>query len=140
MREPNPIQIRRLDHVVLRIRDLEASLRFWRDALGCLVERGSDELGLYQLRAGDSLIDLVPIDGPLGKAGGSAPDRERPNVDHVALTLATFDEPALRAHLARNGIEPGDVAQRYGAEGMGPSMYIRDPDGNTVELKGPPDR
>ncbi len=140
MDEANPIQIRRLDHVVLRIRDLEASLRFWRDALGCPVERGSDALGLYQLRAGDSLIDLVPIDGPLGKAGGGAPDTERRNVDHVALTLARFDEPALRAHLERHGIEPGDVAPRYGAEGMGPSMYIRDPDGNTVELKGPANR
>ena len=138
--DPNPIQIRRIDHVVLRIRDLEASLRFWRDALGCRVERSSDALGLYQLRAGDSLIDLVPIDGPLGKAGGGAPDRERPNVDHVALTLAAFDEPVLRAHLERHGIEPGDVGARYGSEGMGPSMYIRDPDGNTVELKGPADR
>ena len=138
--EANPLQIRRIDHVVLRIRDLEASLRFWRDALGCPVERSSDALGLYQLRAGDSLIDLVPIDGALGQAGGDAPDLARRNVDHVALTLARFDEQELRARLERHGIEPGDVGTRYGSEGMGPSMYIRDPDGNTVELKGPADR
>lgn len=137
MAERNPIQIRRLDHVVLRVRDLDASLRFWRDALGCPVERASDALGLYQLRAGDSLIDLVPLDGPLGRAGGAAPGADGRNVDHVALTLVQFDEPSLRAHLTRHGIEPGEVGARYGSEGTGPSMYIRDPDGNTVELKGP---
>lgn len=138
MSDAHPIAIRRLDHVVLRVRDLEASLRFWRDALGCPLERGSDALGLYQLRAGESLIDLIPVDGPLGRLGGAAAGAEARNVDHVALTLAHFDEAVLRAHLARHGIEPGDVAPRYGAEGMGPSMYIRDPDGNVVELKGPP--
>jgi catechol 2,3-dioxygenase-like lactoylglutathione lyase family enzyme len=137
---PNPIQIRRIDHVVLRIRDLEASLRFWRDALGCPVERAIDGLGLVQLRAGDSLIDLVPIDGPLGQAGGGAPGADGRNVDHVALSLTHFDEAKLRAHLEQHGIEPGDVSPRYGADGSGPSMYIRDPDGNTIELKGPADR
>lgn len=136
----NPISIRRLDHVVLRVRDLEASLRFWRDALGCPVERASDALGLHQLRAGESLIDLVPVDGPLGRLGGAPAGAEARNVDHVALTLAAFDEAAIRAHLERHGVAPGDVGARYGAEGMGPSMYVKDPDGNTVELKGPPAR
>ena len=134
----NPISIRRLDHVVLRVRDLEASLRFWRDALGCPVERAIEALGLYQLRAGESLIDLVPVDGPLGRLGGAPAGDEARNVDHVALTLAAFDEAAIRAHLERHGVAPGDVGARYGAEGMGPSMYVKDPDGNTVELKGPP--
>jgi catechol 2,3-dioxygenase-like lactoylglutathione lyase family enzyme len=136
---PHPIAIRRLDHVVLRVRDLEAALRFWRDALGCPVERSSDALGLYQLRAGDSLIDLLPVEGPLGRLGGAPAAAEGRNVDHVALTLAHFDEAAIRAHLARHGVAPGDVAPRYGAEGTGPSMYVKDPDGNVVELKGPPD-
>lgn len=134
----NPIAIRRLDHVVLRVRDLEAALRFWRDAMGCPIERSSDALGLYQLRAGESLIDLVPVDGPLGRAGGAPAGREARNVDHVALTLAAFDEAAIRAHLERHGLTAGDVAPRYGAEGTGPSLYLTDPDGNTVELKGPP--
>jgi catechol 2,3-dioxygenase-like lactoylglutathione lyase family enzyme len=138
MSAPAPIEIRRIDHVVLRVRDLEASLRFWRDALGCTIERSSDALGLHQLRAGESLIDLVPVAGPLGRLGGPAPGTEGRNVDHVALTLARFDEAAIRAHLAAHGVAPGEVAQRYGAEGMGPSMYVKDPDGNVVELKGPP--
>jgi len=133
------IEIRRIDHVVLRVRDLAASLRFWRDALGCTIERSSDALGLHQLRAGQSLIDLVPVDGPLGRQGGAAPGREARNVDHVALTLVRFDEAAIRAQLASHGFEPGDVAPRYGAEGVGPSLYVADPDGNVVELKGPPD-
>ncbi|MEB2346839.1 MAG: VOC family protein [Deltaproteobacteria bacterium] len=134
----NPISIRHLDHVVLRVRDVEASLRFWRDALGCPVERASDALGLYQLRAGESLIDLVPVAGPLGRAGGAPAGEEARNVDHVALALTAFDEPAIRAHLEAHGIAAGEVAPRYGAGGMGPSLYVKDPDGNTVELKGPP--
>jgi len=131
------IEIRRIDHVVLRVRDVAAAKRFYCDVLGCTVERESEALGLHQLRAGASLIDLVPIAGPLGRLGGAAPGAEGRNVDHVALALAHFDEAAIRAHLARHGVEPGDVAPRYGAEGNGPSMYVKDPDGNVVELKGP---
>jgi glyoxylase I family protein len=131
------IEVVGLDHVVLRVRDVEAALRFYRDALGCPVERRSDALGLIQLRAGRSLIDLVPVDGPLGRAGGPPPGAGR-NVDHVALRIAGFDVDALSTHLRAHGIEPGEVAERYGAEGQGPSLYVRDPDGNVIELKGPP--
>lgn len=133
----NPIAIRGLDHVVVRVRDLSRALAFYRDALGCEVERSSDVLGLYQLRAGASLIDLVPVEGPLGRAGGPPPGDGR-NVDHFALQLAAFDPGAIRAWLAERGFEAGEPAPRYGAEGMGPSLYVRDPDGNVVELKGPP--
>lgn len=132
------IEIRRIDHVVLRVRDVAAAKRFYCEALGCSVERESEALGLFQLRAGESLIDLVPVDGPLGRLGGAGPAAEGRNVDHVALRIERFDEAALRAHLAAHGVEPGDVAQRYGADGSGPSMYVKDPDGNVVELKGPP--
>ncbi|RIL02594.1 MAG: VOC family virulence protein [Proteobacteria bacterium] len=131
------IEIRRIDHLVLRVRDVAASKRFYCDVLGCRVERESEALGLHQLRAGESLIDLVPVDGPLGKLGGAAPGAEARNLDHLALALASFDEAALRAHLEAHGVAPGDVAERFGAEGSGPSMYVRDPDGNVVELKGP---
>lgn len=132
------IEIRRIDHVVLRVRDVAASKRFYCDALGCTVERESEALGLHQLRAGSSLIDLVPVAGSLGRLGGAGPGAEGRNLDHVALALAAFDADAIAEHLRAHGIEPGDVGERYGAEGMGPSMYIRDPDGNVVELKGPP--
>jgi catechol 2,3-dioxygenase-like lactoylglutathione lyase family enzyme len=133
------IEIRAIDHVVLRVRDVERALRFYRDVLHCTEERRSEALGLVQLRAGRSLIDLVDVASPLGKLGGPPPGENARNMDHVALELAAFDEAAIRAHLQRCGVEPGNVGQRYGAGGMGPSMYIRDPDGNVVELKGPGD-
>src|SRR5512145_343781 len=130
------IEIRGLDHVVLRVRDLERALRFYCGVLGCTEERRSDALGLVQLRAGASLIDLVVVDSPLGRLGGPAPGPSGRNLDHFALALARFDEAELRAHLAAHGVEAGEVGERYGALGMGPSLYVRDPDGNVVELKG----
>jgi catechol 2,3-dioxygenase-like lactoylglutathione lyase family enzyme len=134
----NPIDVRGLDHVVLRVSNLEKSLRFYVELLGCREERRSDALGLVQLRAGANLIDLVVVASPLGKLGGPAAGPTARNVDHIALQLGRFDEARIREHLTAFGVEPGDVAERYGALGMGPSMYIRDPDGNVVELKGPP--
>ncbi|HMN74652.1 MAG TPA: VOC family protein [Burkholderiaceae bacterium] len=131
------IRIREIDHLVLRVVDLDAMLRFYCDALGCAVERRKDDIGLVQLRAGRSLIDLVPVEGPLGRAGGAAPAGEGRNLDHFCLRIEPFDEPAIRAELTRRGIEVGELATRNGAEGEGPSIYIRDPEGNTVELKGP---
>ena len=61
------------------------------------------------------------------------------NMDHYCVQVAEFDAKKICAHLRRKGIEPGKVERRYGALGHGPSMYLTDPDGNTVELKGPPD-
>ncbi len=127
-----------IDHVVLRVVDVEGMTRFYQDVLGCAVERRKDDLGLIQLRAGRSLIDLVDAAGELGRKGGSAPGAEARNMDHFCLRIDPFDESAIRAHLRAHGIEAGELATRYGAEGDGPSLYIEDPEGNTVELKGPP--
>lgn len=132
------IRIREIDHIVLRVRELEPMLEFYCDVLGCTVARKQDEIGLVQLRAGRSLIDLIPVDGPLGRSGGAAPGVEGRNLDHLCLRIEPFDEAFIRAHLAENGIAAGETASRFGAEGSGPSIYIADPEGNTVELKGPP--
>jgi catechol 2,3-dioxygenase-like lactoylglutathione lyase family enzyme len=132
------IRIRDIDHIVLRVRDLQAMLDFYCGVLGCLVERRQDELGLVQLRAGRSLIDLVPVDGKLGRAGGAAPGVEGRNLDHFCLRVDPFDEAAIRSHLQSFHVAAGETAARFGAEGSGPSIYIDDPEGNTVELKGPP--
>ena len=130
-------QILGIDHIVLRIADLDRMLAFYCAALGCHVERREDEIGLIQLRAGSSLIDLVPVDSELGRPGGAAPGAEGRNLDHFCLRVEPFDVAAIREHLARHGIEAGPVKSRYGAEGVGPSIYIEDPEGNVVELKGP---
>jgi len=131
------IEIRGIDHLVLRVRDLERSIAFYCGVLGCREERRIEALGLVQLRAGSGLIDLVELNSPLGKQGGAPPGEEGRNVDHFALQLSNFDEEEIRAQLSAADIPPGEVGERYGAQGMGPSMYIRDPDGNVVELKGP---
>lgn len=133
-----PFALRAIDHLVLRVRDVEAMLAFYRDVLGCTLERRRDELGLIQLRAGDSLIDLVPVDGPLGRAGGAAPGREGRNLDHLCLRVEPFDRNAILTHLQAHGARVGEYGVRYGAQGEGPSQYLFDPEDNVVELKGPP--
>jgi glyoxylase I family protein len=132
------IRIREIDHLVLRVVNLDKMLRFYCDLLGCTVERRQDRMGLIQLRAGHSLVDLVVVDGELGRAGGAAPGKEGRNLDHFCFRVDPFDELNIRLHLESHGIEVGAVALRYGAEGEGQSMYITDPEGNVVELKGPP--
>lgn len=132
------IRIRDIDHVVLRVVDLPRMLDFYCGVLGCVVERRQDELGLVQLRAGRSLIDLVTVAGKLGADGGAAPGREGRNLDHFCVRVEPFEAEAIRAFLAAHGVAPGEVASRYGAEGEGPSLYLADPEGNTIELKGPP--
>jgi len=131
------IPIREIDHLVLRVIRLDRMLHFYCDVLGCTVERRRDEIGLIQLRAGQSLIDLVPVDSELGRAGGAPPGKQARNLDHFCLRVEPFDEAGIRAHLEAHGFEPGPVASRYGAQGQGPSIYVSDPDGNVVELKGP---
>lgn len=131
------INIAKLDHVVLRCRDFDAMLAFYRDQLGCPLERSEADLGLYQLRAGDALIDLVPVDSPLGRDGGRAPARNGHNVDHICFRVAPFDGNAILDWLDSKGIGHGGIERRNGAEGFGPSIYIDDPDGNRLELKGP---
>lgn len=132
------IRIAHFDHIVLRVANLDAMIAFYCDVLGCSVERRRDEIGLIQLRAGSCLVDLVPVGGKLGMAGGAAPGREGRNLDHFCFRVEPFDEAAIRSHLAVKGVHAGDTESRYGAEGEGPSIYIQDPEGNTVELKGPP--
>jgi glyoxylase I family protein len=133
-----PFQLRHIDHVVLRVRDVDAMRAFYCDVLGCRVERRQDEIGLLQLRAGEALIDLIDVEGKLGRMGGVAPGREGRNVDHFCLRIAPFDQAALVAHLQACGARVGEFGSRYGAEGEGPSQYLFDPEDNLIELKGPP--
>ena len=133
-----PFRIREIDHVVIRAADLPAMVRFYCDVLGCRVEREQRELGLVQLRAGRSLIDLIAVGAPIDRAD-SGPAGAGRNMDHLCLRVEPFDAAALRAHLADHCSTLGEEARRYGAEGYGPSLYLFDPEGNMIELKGPPD-
>ena len=132
----NPIQPAGFDHIVLRIVDKTAMLAFYTEILGCTLDWDRPELGLTHVRAGASLIDLVTVGGKLGQLGGAPPGPEARNLDHFALAIRPFDEAAIRAHLAARGVAIIDEGERYGAEGEGTSLYIQDPEGNTVELKG----
>ena len=132
------LKIKQLDHLVLRVVDVEAMMAFYVDVIGCSVEKTQKEAGLYQLRAGRSLIDLISVDGRLGKIGGAAPGKEGRNLDHFCLSIDPFNTDEINRYLKSKKIDPGKVESRYGAEGDGPSIYVTDPEGNIVELKGPP--
>ncbi|MBO0737542.1 MAG: VOC family protein [Alphaproteobacteria bacterium] len=130
------VRIAGLDHVVLRVGNLDRAIEFYEKVLNCHIERRLEQPKLVQLRAGGSLIDLVPA----SPSPGAAEDAAGRNMDHFAVRLDGFDAAGLTAHLRRHGITVDEVKERYGAEGYGPSLYISDPDGNTVELKGPATR
>jgi len=136
MSAANPINVTGIDHVVIRVNNLESMTDWYRDVLGLNLERGPGKLGLAQLRAGRSLLDLVDAGGELGRQGGAPPDHSAPNMDHVCFQLEPFDADAIQAQLRKHGVEFGDTAERYGASGKGPSIYLTDPEGNTLELKG----
>ena len=131
------INVQSVDHVVLRVTEVEKVGRFYIDVLGGRWDRRRDDIGLHHLRLGNLMIDLVPVDGQLGRMGGAAPGEEGRNVDHVAFRVRPWDSRQILAHLSAHGLE-GEVKSRYGADGDGPSIYIQDPEGNGVELKGPP--
>lgn len=133
-----PFAVERIDHVVFRVRDLAASVAFYGRVLGCHLVRERPDLGLMHLRAGASMVDLVSIDGLLGRVGGEGPKAEARNVDHLCLRVEPFDEQRIVAHLAEYGVVPkGPASTNFGAEGEGLSLYFCDPDGNVIELKGP---
>jgi catechol 2,3-dioxygenase-like lactoylglutathione lyase family enzyme len=131
------INIQAIDHVVFRVVDLDKVANFYIDVLGARWEKKQETIGLYQLRVGSSLVDLVPLDGMLGRTGGAAPGREGRNVDHVAFRVLPWNSDVIIAHLKSCGID-AEIVSRYGADGDGPSIYLADPEGNNLELKGPP--
>jgi len=136
-----PFQVLALDHLVLRVRDMDVAISFYADTLACTLEWRRDDLGLSHLRAGRALIDLVLIGGPLVGPDGATRDTvdgAARNLDHLCLRVDPFDASAIAGWLAARGLPPTDPPRsRFGAEGHGLSIYLRDPDGNTVELKGP---
>ena len=133
-----PLQIKGIDHIVLRVKDIDRAIRFYQDVLGCTMDRARTDIGLYHLRAGNAFIDLLDINGAIGQKGNGVSTTEGRNMDHFAIRIENFNEPSIRTHLKAHNFIAGETVERYGAEGSGPSIYIEDPDGNIVELKGPP--
>ncbi|MBI3653122.1 MAG: VOC family protein [Acidobacteria bacterium] len=133
------IELKHLDHLVIRAKDLEAMIGFYCTVVGCTIDKRVAELGLAHLRAGTSMIDVIAVDGKLGLMGGAPPDKEGRNLDHLCLRVENFSVENVLAHLQACGVEASEVYQNYGAEGYGASIYIKDPEGNTIELKGPAD-
>jgi len=131
-----PFSILGIDHVVLRAADPAALERFYVDVLGCTVEKRQETIGLTQLRAGRALIDIIPA-AQAGPAAGAQAGRGA-NMDHLCLRIEPFDAAAIRRHFATQGFDCGEEKSRFGADGQGPSVYLTDPEGNGVELKGPP--
>jgi len=125
-----------IDHIVLRTDRHKELIDFYSDVLGCTVERASsEELGLTQLRAGNALIDIVDVSGTIGRSGGAAPDETGNNVDHFCLQIEPFEEHELKAYLEERGVVCGEFQDRYGAQGIGRSIYLKDMAGNNVELR-----
>ncbi|NLA52198.1 MAG: VOC family protein [Alcaligenaceae bacterium] len=135
-----PFTIHNIDHIVLRVNDMQRSLDFYVGLLGCSIAKTNEHYSMVHLRTGTSMIDIIDVKGILGKAGGDAPDSHRPNVDHLCLRIEPFNLTELRAYFASHQIDVGEPMVRYGAEGEGLSIYINDPDGNRVELKGPSEK
>lgn len=118
-----------LDHLVLYVRDQAASQKFYTEVLGCTVDAVNERASIIHLRFGEQQIDLVPGNGPAAEA-------TRQGIDHLCLSIGCRDLPALAASLRAQGVMiEGDIVTRLGAYGVGPSLYLHDPDGYKVELK-----
>jgi catechol 2,3-dioxygenase-like lactoylglutathione lyase family enzyme len=122
------IRIRAIDHVVLRVRDIDRMRKFYCDVLGAQHVAYRPEFGMSHLRIGAAMIDLVKGEAPTGC-----------NMDHLCLRVEPFDQEQVLSHLRTHGVAIGDIRNRFGAEGNGISIYLTDPEGNTLELKGPSD-
>jgi len=130
------LEILAIDHIVLRTTKLSEMLEFYTNVLNCTIEREtSQETGLTQLRAGNALIDLVVVNSRLGAVGGGAPTKTERNVDHFCLQIKSMPESEIISHLEKHGIKVGEFMSRYGAQGLGNSLYLQDPEGNGVELR-----
>lgn len=125
-----------IDHIVLRTTKLKEMLDFYTKVLNCTIERQTPvETGLTQLRAGSSLIDLVVVDSRLGAIGGGPPSKTENNVDHFCLQIRAAPEQDIINYLQKSEVEVGVFESRFGAQGEGNSIYIKDPEGNSVELR-----
>jgi glyoxylase I family protein len=121
-----PFELLGLDHLLLHVRGMAEAELFYCGVLGCEVKHRMGRLGMIELSAGVTLVD---IDDPNGAWALDGAERGR-NLDHFAILTDGWDEPAMRAWLARHGVA---IEEERAEEGE-LSFYLRDPSGNLVEL------
>ena len=132
-----PFALEGIDHILLLVKGMQPTVRFYTKVLGCTIEGRLPQYGMLQLRAGSALIDLVDIAD--SRAAWAVPQvAGGRNLDHLCLALGAHDEEKLRRHLARHRVEIVEEGMHAGSRGESLSLYVRDPSGNVIELKGPP--
>jgi glyoxylase I family protein len=136
-KETPPFTLEGIDHLLLLVQGMAPAVKFYTEVLGCTVEDRLPQYGMLQLRAGHALIDLVDISVPEA-AWAAPPVAGGRNLDHLCLALGHHDEVMLRRHLAQHGVEIIEEGLHAGSRGESLSLYVRDPSGNVIELKGPP--
>lgn len=130
MSQACPIDYHGLDHVVLRVTDIQRSLDFYTRNLGMALERIIEDAQIYQVRCGRHLIDLQVV-----PSGTTLAERTSRGIDHVCVLLrGDFGRVVEYLHAQQITITFGPV-ELYGATGFGTSVYVLDPDGYTIELK-----
>lgn len=129
---PQSMIVQGIDHVAINVRDMEAMTAFYSEILGCSVERRREAAGLVHLRAGNTLIDLIDSNGPLGRA---TPAGYRNRLNHLCLTASDFDAKLLRETFISKGVAVGAIKERYGSTGVSRTLYFRDPENNGLELR-----
>jgi catechol 2,3-dioxygenase-like lactoylglutathione lyase family enzyme len=127
------VRVTELDHVVINCADVERSLAWYRDRLGLTPVRAAEwrsgEVPFPSVRVNEhTIIDLF------------ASDRSGVNVDHVCLVVDGADLHALAASESFDVVGDGPIDGLFGARGTATSLYVRDPDGNTIELRSYADR
>lgn len=132
-----PFNVVGLDHVVILVTDMQKALDFYQGILGLPHGYAFPDIAMEQLWVGTELLVLIDISTPKG-AGAIPPVSGGRNMDHFCISLVPYDKDALRAYLVDQGVEIVNEAFHSGARGMGEAIYVLDPFGNKVELKGPP--
>ena len=116
-----------LDHIVLKTDKINTMLEFYCQILGCQIEKTQPDFRLTQLRAGINMLDIIEVD--------DAPAGNQHNLDHFCLQINPFDYENLKQYFDSKGINIYRYGKRIGAQGIGYSFYLKDPQGNELELK-----
>ncbi|MGQ0742550.1 MAG: VOC family protein [Alphaproteobacteria bacterium] len=123
------------DHLSLTCRHAAATRKFYASVLGFRVSARMPQWGMTEISAGDATIVLVDAESDRGSWAKSTRGAGE-NVHHFCLRLKSFDEIAFRTLLAKRGVAIEEEQREMTPKGMEHAFYVRDPEGNLVELRG----